>query len=451
MSDQSRREFIAGTAKVGAAAVAAAGVIGTSKTAWAGSNDKVRVAVIGIHGRGKDHIKGWNDIENVEIATLCDVDESLFEPTVKGFFAERKDAKDPTKTIPGKPTPKFETDMRRVFEDKDIDAVSIATPNHWHSLAAIWAMEAGKDVYVEKPLSHNVFEGRQLVNAARKYDRIVQHGTQCRSNPGMREAMDHLHKGTIGEVYMARGLCYKNRNTIGKKPDSTPPAGVNYDMWLGPAPQRAFSENRFHYNWHWHWAYGNGDIGNQGVHQMDIARWGLGVKHPSRVSTAAGKFLFDDDKETPNVSTSSFDYPGQGPLGKMLVFEVRPWITNNEGGAKIGVLFYGAEGYMVVDSYDHYQIYLGQKEEKGPGGGGGANHYQNFIDAVRKRDRSILNAEAEEGHYSAALCHLGLISAKLGRGFDFDPATETIPHDAEANALLTREYRDPFVVKPISA
>ena len=443
MAEQSRREFIAGTAKVGAAAVTAAGVIGSSKTAWAGSNDKVRVAVIGIHGRGKDHIDGWIGQDNVEIATLCDVDESLFEKTYSSMF-KKKDG-----TVLAKP--KFETDMRRVFEDKDIDAISIATPNHWHSLAAIWAMEAGKDVYVEKPLSHNVFEGRQLVNAARKYDRIVQHGTQCRSNPGMREAMDHLHKGTIGEVYMARGLCYKNRNTIGKKPDATAPTGVNYDMWLGPAPQRAFSENRFHYNWHWHWAYGNGDIGNQGVHQMDIARWGLGVKHPSRVSSAGYKFLFDDDKETPNVITSSFDYPHDGPMGKTLVFEVRPWLTNDEGGAKIGVLFYGSEGYMVIDSYDHYQIYLGQKSEKGPGGEGGANHYANFVEAVRKRDRSILNAEAEEGHYSSALCHLGLISAKLGRSFDFDPKTESIPNDKEANALLTREYREPFVVKPISA
>jgi len=435
MADQSRREFMAGTAQVGAAAVAAAGVIGTSKTAWAGSNDKVRVAVLGIHGRGKDHISGWNGMENVEIATLCDVDESLFEPTAK--------------MVKGK-KPKFETDLRRVFEDKDIDAVSIATPNHWHSLAAIWAIEAGKDVYVEKPCSHNVWEGRQLLNAARKHNRIVQHGTQCRSNPGMREAIDHIQKGTIGEVYMARGLCYKNRNTIGKKPDATAPAGVNYDLWLGPAPQRSFSENRFHYNWHWHWAYGNGDIGNQGVHQMDIARWGLGVKHPTRVSGSGGKFLFDDDKETPNTITTAFDYPSDGKMGKLLTFEVRPWITNDEKNARVGVLFYGSEGYMVIDEYDHYQIYLGSKGEKGPEGKGGASHYQNFIDAVRAKDRTILNAEIEEGHYSSALCHLGLISARLGRSFDFDPSTESIPHDKEANAMLTREYREPFAVKPIS-
>jgi predicted dehydrogenase len=451
MAEQSRREFIEGTAKVGAGVVAAAGVLGTSKTAWAGANDKVRVAVIGIHGRGKDHIGGWNGLKNVEIATLCDVDENLFEPTVKSFFAERTDPKDASKKIAARKKPKFETDLRRVMEDKDIDAVSIATPNHWHSLAAIWAIEAGKDVYVEKPCSHNVFEGRQLVNAARKHNRIVQHGTQCRSNPGMKEAMKHLHDGTIGEVYMARGLCYKNRASIGKKAEEPAPAGVNYDTWLGPAPQRAFSPNRFHYNWHWHWDYGNSDIGNQGVHQMDIARWGLGVKHPSRVSAASGKFLFDDDKETPNVITTSFDYPGDGPLGKMLVFEVRPWHTNDEKNAKIGVLFYGSEGYMVIDSYDHYQIYLGPKEEQGPGGGGGANHYENFIDAVRKRDRSILNAEIEEGHYSSALCHLGLISARLGRSFRFDPEKEQVLGDEEANKMLTRQYREPFVVKPISA
>ncbi len=443
MAEQSRREFMSGTAKVGAAAVAAAGVIGTSKTAWAGANDKVRVAVVGINGRGKDHIGNWNKLDNVEIAALCDIDENLFERTYSANFKG-----DNGKMLP---KPKFETDVRRLLEDKDIDVVSIATPNHWHSLASIWAMEAGKDVYVEKPLSHNVFEGRQLVNAARKYDRIVQHGTQCRSNPGMKEAIAHIQNGTIGEVYMARGLCYKNRNTIGKAPDEAAPQGVHYDMWLGPAPERAFSGNRFHYNWHWHWAYGNGDIGNQGVHQMDIARWGLGVQHPTRVTGAGGKFLFDDDKETPNVISTTFDYPDAGPMGKMLVFEVRPWMTNDEGGAKIGVLFYGSEGYMVIDSYDHYQIYLGQKGEKGPEGKGGANHYQNFIEAVRKHDKSILNAEAEEGHYSSALCHLGLISTKLGRSFVFDPKTETIPGDAEANAMLTREYREPFVVKPIQA
>ncbi len=437
MSEQSRREFISTTAKAGAGVVAAAGVLGTSKSAWAGANDKVRVAVIGINGRGKDHIGGWNGLENVEIATLCDVDESLFESRAAMVKSTKK--------------PKFETDLRRVMEDKDIDVVSIATPNHWHSLAAIWAIEAGKDVYVEKPCSHNVFEGRQLLNAARKHNRIVQHGTQCRSNPGMIEGMKHLHDGTIGEVYMARGLCYKTRNTIGKKPDSPVPAGVNYDTWLGPAPERAFSENRFHYNWHWHWAYGNGDIGNQGVHQMDIARWGLGVKNPSRVSGAGGKFLFDDDKETPNTITTSFDYPSAGKMGKMLTFEVRPWITNDEQNARVGVLFYGSEGYMVIDEYDHYQIYMGPKGEKGPEGKGGASHYQNFIDAVRKKDRTILNAEIEEGHYSSALCHLGLISARLGRSFQFDPETEQVIGDEEANKMLTREYREPFVVKPISA
>jgi predicted dehydrogenase len=451
MDNVSRRDFMKGAAKVGAGAAVAAGMIGTSKTAWAGANDRVRVAVIGIRGRGREHISSWNRMENVEIAALCDVDENLFAPTIAANFAERTDPKNAGQVIPAKKTPALVTDIRKLVEDKNIDAVSIATPNHWHSLAAIWAIEAGKDVYVEKPCSHNVWEGRQLVNAARKHNRIVQHGTQIRSSAAIREAMDHLRNGTIGEVYLARGLCYKNRGTIGKKPDAPAPAGVNYDTWLGPAPVRAFSENRFHYNWHWHWEYGNGDIGNQGVHQMDLARWGLGVTLPSRVSGMGGKFLFDDDKETHNVVTTEFMFPNDGPMGKMLQFEVRPWLTNDEKGAKIGNIFYGSEGYLVIDSYSHYQIYLGSKEELGPSGEAGGDHYENFIQAVRSRDRSILNAEVEEGHYSSALCHLGLVSARLGRSFQFDPKTEQVIGDAEANAMMTRQYREPYVVKPISA
>jgi len=433
MENQSRRDFMKHAA-TGAAVTA--GVLGTSKTSWAGANDRIRVAVLGVRGRGKDHMSNWFGMDNVEIATICDVDSNLFRPTIKAEFDRRKEK-----------APKTETDMRKVFEDKDIDVVSIATPNHWHSLAAIWAMEAGKDVYVEKPCSHNVFEGRQLVNAARKYDRICQHGTQIRSNPAIQEAIDHVHNGTIGDVYMARGLCYRWRASIGKRPDEAVPDGVDYDLWLGPAPQRAFSKNRFHYNWHWHWDYGNGDIGNQGVHQMDICRWGLGVKFPQRIVSGAGMYLWDDDKEIPNVTTTAFEYKD---ANKMMTFEVRPWITNDEKGAKVGVIFYGSEGYLVIDSYTNYQIYLGRDEEKGPGRNEGANHYKNFIEAVRAHDRSILNAEIEEGHYSSSLCHLGLISAKLERSITFDGENEQIVRDPEANALLTRDYREPFVVPEIT-
>lgn len=451
MSEFSRRGFMQGAA-MGAAAGAA--LLGTSKTGWAQANEKVRMAVIGIRGRGQEHIEQWAAIPNVEVATLCDIDENNFEGIINKFFKEKNLA-----------VPKVETDLRKVMEDPDIDAVSIATPNHWHTLAAIWAIQAGKDVYVEKPCSHNVWEGRQLVKAAQKYGRIVQHGTQIRSNPSMKDAMKKLAEGVIGEVYMARGLCYKTRDTIGHKPVEPVPAGVNYDMWLGPAPVHEYTANRLHYNWHYMWDYGNGDMGNQGVHQMDVARWGLGVGLPSKVSTMGGMFLFDDDKEVPNTTSAGFFYPDAGKKGRMLVFDTRPWLTNDEGsffvndansddgftvtfnkGAKVGNVFYGSDGIMVIDSYERYRTYLGPKYEPGPSGEEEGNHFENFIDAVRSRKPESLNAPIEEGHLSAALCHLGLISIRVGRSFDFDPETETILNDEEASKLLTRPYREPYVV-----
>ena len=287
--------------------------------------------------------------------------------------------------------------------------------------------------------------------AAKKHNRIVQHGTQIRSSESIREAMQKIKDGVLGEVYMARGLCYKRRASIGRKPDGPVPEGVNYDLWLGPIAERPFNENKFHYNWHWQYDTGNSDLGNQGVHQMDIARWALGVTLPTKVSGMGGKYLFDDDKETPNTMTTSFHYPGEGPMGKQLVFEVRPWYTNDEGGAKIGVLIYGSEGYMTIPSYSKYETFLGEKGEKGPSGDTGGDHWANFLDAVKSRDASKLNAPIEEGHYSSALCHLGLLSVRLGRSFDFDPAKEQIVGDDEANGMLTIKYREPFVVPAIEA
>ena len=455
MEDLTRRSFIQGTATTAAAAAAGAALVGTSKTGWAQSNEKIRAAVIGIRGRGNDTIQGFMRQPNVEVVTICDIDEKLFDAVLKRHWDDNDI-----------PRPKVETDLRRVMEDPEIDVVGIATPNHWHSLAAIWAIQGGKDVYVEKPCSHTVFEGRQLVKAARKYNRVVQHGTQIRSNPAIREAMQHLHDGLLGEVYMARGLCYRMRDTIGKFPDGPVPEGVNYDLWLGPAPERPFNPNRFHYNWHYMWDYGNGDIGNQGVHQMDVARWGLGVKHPTSITSMGGMYIFDDAKEVPNTIISAFSFPDAGARGRMMQFDTRPWLTNDEGaflvgsvddankaiegefyrGARVGILFYGEKGIMVIDSYNRYRTYLGQNYEPGPAGNEGADHYANFIEAVRARDPKLLNAEIEEGHYSSALCHLGLISARVGRTLTFDPENEQILNDAEANALLTREYREPYVV-----
>ena len=234
----------------------------------------------------------------------------------------------------GIPKPATFVDVRKLLEDKSIDAISIAVPNHWHTLMAIWACQAGKDVYVEKPCSHNLWEGKQLVAAANHYNRIVQHGTQTRSDAAVREGIQKIHDGAIGDVYMARGLCFKWRDTIGRTPVSAVPDGVNYDLWTGPAPKHEFTKNRFHYNWHWFWDYGNGDIGNQGVHQIDVARWGMGLGFPNKVSAIGGHFMFDDDQQTPNTLNCAFEYSAASGKRRMIEFEVRHWMTNHE--AEIG-------------------------------------------------------------------------------------------------------------------
>ncbi|MEM7232581.1 MAG: Gfo/Idh/MocA family oxidoreductase [Planctomycetota bacterium] len=427
MSRIERREFL----KTSTVTAAALGVSAFGARRVLGANDRLRCGVAGLRGRGRNHIAGIGQLPDCEVVALCDADESEIGKRAEEF------AKRGQSNVSGY------IDVRYLLDDESIDVLGVATPNHWHALMGIWACQAGKDLYIEKPCSHNVFEGRKLVEAARKYGRVVQHGTQIRSSAAIREAIEKLHGGVIGDVYMARGLCYRWRASIGKKPESSPPAGVNYDLWLGPAPEREFSENRFHYNWHWHWDYGNGDLGNQGVHQIDLARWGLGVGLPKRVNGSGGHFLFEDDQETPNVLVSTFEYPDEK---KFLSFEVRPWMTNDEGGAQVGVIFYGSEGYMVIPTYSKYETFLGQKKERGPRGNAGGNHYENFVNAVRAKDPSRLTAEIEEGHLSSSLCHLGNISYRLGRRLDFDPGAETFGNDAEANALLTREYRKPYVV-----
>jgi predicted dehydrogenase len=441
MSDVSRRDFMKRSATTSAGAAVGVGAITMAQRAAAKTqaNEKIRVAVLGLKGRGGSHIEGLGKLDNVEIAAVCDPDQRFFKGRIKQI--EQR----------GWGNPKAVVDLREIMDDKDIDVVTVATPNHWHSLASIWAMQAGKDVYCEKPCSHNIFEGRQLSNATKAYDRICQHGSQIRSNPAIIEAIQHIRDGLIGEVYMARGLCYRWRDSIGKTPPSNVPNGVDYDIWQGPAPEGEFSENRFHYNWHYLWDFGNGDIGNQGVHQMDICRWGLDVKYPKYITSGAGMYLFDDDKEVPNVINSTFSFPDAGPQGKMMVFDVRPWMTNDEKGAKVGVIFYGSEGYIVIDSYTHYQSYLGKNEERGPGKTEGGDHYANFIDAVRAHDASILNAPIEEGHYSSALCHLGLTAARLNRNLEFDAEKEQYVGDDEANQYISRDYRAPYVVPAIDA
>lgn len=429
-----------------------------------GANDRVRVAIVGLRGSGEEHIRRYGALPNVEIAALCDIDDSVMREQLQvvqkmGF------------------QPRTYTDIRKLLEDKAIDAVSINTPNHWHSLMAIWACQAGKDVYVEKPCSHNLWEGRQLVRAAVKYNRIVQHGTQYRSNQTTRQAVKDIQDGLLGDLYLSRGLCLKWRDTIGHTPISAVPAGVDYDLWTGPAPYLPFTRNHFHYNWHWFWNYGNGDLGNEGVHELDIARWGLGVGFPNKISAVGGHFMFDDDQQTPNTLNCAFQYDLPNGKRKMLEFEVRHWISNHEAGIgtrfdtsirldetvkggvgpveggynTIGNIFYGPKGMLAVDDFaGGYRSWMGKDRQPGPSAPQGSeDHYANFIACVISRKKEDLRAPIEEGHISSGLAHLANVSYRVGRTLDFDPVTELVKGDDEANYLLRdgdRGYRPPFVV-----
>jgi len=442
----SRRSFMKQSVKSAVGLPVGLSLWGTTQS-WAGANDRVRVAIVGIRGHGyQSHIKSYPSLANVQVAAICDIDENLFPERIKWF--EEND----------KPLPKTYVDIRKLLEAKDIDAISVATPNHWHSLAGVWACQAGKHAHIEKPLTHNIFEGQKLIEAGRKYKRIVHHGTESRSSQAYQQAVALLRNGGLGEVYMAKGICYKWRKTIERTPDQPVPPGVHYDLWLGPAPKRPFSKNRFHYNWHWHWDYGNGDIGNQGAHEMDKARWGLGVALPTKVTSIGGHFMFDDDQETANTQIALFEFPGpdgRGDKKKILQFEVRHWITNYEGSCgeppqnNIGNIFYGSEGYMVMRG-GQWKTYMGRKREPGRSGKEEENpnmlHYQNFIDAIRANDPAIIRGNAEEGHYSCALIHLANTSYRLGRTLNFDPETQECMADEQANKMLTRDYRSPFVV-----
>ncbi len=427
-----RRFFLMGAAAAAARA-----------TAPASANDTVRVACVGTGPQGKMHIQAYSRMAGVEIAALCDVDESRLNECLR--IVENL----------GRKRPAAFTDFRKLLEDRSIDAVSIATPDHHHTLQTILACQAGKDVYVEKPCSHSMFEARQVAAAAARYKRVVEHGTDSRSIPAIREAVRQLGAGAIGDVYSARGLCFKPRNTIGHRPAEPVPPGVDYDLWLGPAPAREFTRNRFHYTWHWFWDYGSGDIGNQGIHQLDVARWGLGVRYPVRVSAMGGHFMFDDDQETPNTLAALFEF-NEGGREKMLEFSVRHWLTNHEagiGGAgklTIGNIFYGSNGYLVIDDYDRIAVstYLGPDGTPGPASGdAGAergDHWADFIACVRSRRHDALHAPIEEGAISTILVHLANISYRLGRSVKFDAETYTCPGDREATAMFTHPYRRPF-------
>jgi predicted dehydrogenase len=474
-----RRDFLR-DATLGAAALSAglsaqaAAAEKASAKKKAAANDTLHVAVVGVKGRGMAHVGGFAGKLGCVITHVCDADTAVIGPAMKAVEKAQ-----------GQP-PKFVQDFRKLLDDKSIDIISIATPNHWHALMAIWALQAGKDVYVEKPVSHNVSEGRKIVQAARKSLRICQTGTQCRSMPGMREAIDFVRSGGIGKVQVARGLCYKPRPSIGKVTGAQPiPATVDYDLWCGPAPKKPLLRKNLHYDWHWTWDYGNGDLGNQGIHQMDIARWGLGKNELARsVISVGGRFGYVDDGETANTQICVFDY-GDSEL----IFEVRGLPTKDLLGAKVGVIFYGTDGHVVIPSYDS-GIAFDKNGAEIKRFRGGADHFANFVNAVRSRKAEELTADILEGHLSSALCHLGNISYRLGteqpfskktkafgddkeayealarmeahlkdnrvplastsyrlgRKLSVDPRTERFIDDSQADAMLTRQPRPPFVV-----
>lgn len=479
MSRVTRRSFLKGSLAAGT--VVLGGMRASAQVA--GANNRIRVAVAGINGRGGSHIGAYAAMApDVEIACLVDPDARLFESRVQAATAR------------GGRAPQTTQDIRRVLDDKTVDVVSIATPNHWHSLMTIWACQAGKDVYVEKPCSHNIHEGRIAAETARKYKRIVQHGTQSRSNPACANAVAAIASGRYGRLLVSRGLCYKagggesTRGDIGFRPIKSPPVELDFDLWLGPARRQPYHENLVHYRWHWFWDLGNGDIGNQGVHEMDTARWAIpGATLPRSVISVGGRFGPRDQGETANEQIAIFDYGDT-----QLIFEERGLKSDKYLGQGVGVVYHLEEG--TIRGYREFFPKGSDKGEplpdlsasRGPGDG---DHFRNFIAAVRSRRPSDLNADILEGHYSSALCHLANASLRTGEETPFntktrafgdnkeayetfgrmaeqlkdngftlgnmkyllgskltvDPRTE-LTDNPEANKILTGTYRPPFVV-----
>ena len=432
-SNVNRRGFIKTSAAVGAMAVAGKGAGAIEKKATMpklGANDRINTAIIGIRNQGRNHIAYQTAAEGVRIVTLCDVDENLFADRVK-------------KVPDGKP--KTETDMRRVFDDKDVDCVAIALPNHWHALATVWACQAGKDVYVEKPSTYCISEGPKMIAAAEKYKRVVQNGTHLRMQKGRQEGIKLLREGVIGDLYSAKAFIVNPRKGIGKKADCAVPKGVDYDAWQGPAHTRPFNPNRFHYNWHWNWEYGNGEIGNNGPHMTDLMIQGLDKQEvlPVKAFSHGGRFVWDDQGETANVQNTSYTYAD----GTIASLEISNLDANKIMGTHEAVIFYGSKGYMAINIAGGYETFInGKPGPKGSGGGAHRELASNFYEVVRSRKMEDLMAPIKYGHTGAALCHLGNISYRLGRSIDFDPKTETCPGDNEANTFVTREYRKPYVM-----
>ena len=427
MSRMTRRELL--TASLGSAVAATA--VGRSSLSKAGAvNEQIQVAVIGVRGMGHGHVRRLEQRRDVRVAALCDVDQQVLAR-----------AHETVKSATGQSAKRVQ-DFRRVLDDKSIDAVIIATPHHWHCPIAIPALQAGKDVYLEKPGSHVFREGRLLVEAARKYGRIVQHGTQMRSSEVTAKAGKVLASGILGTVKMSKAWNCQRHTPRRPVPNAAAPSHANYDMWLGPAPQRPFNPNRFHGNWNWYRDYGNGDIGGDGIHDVDMARWGLGVTtHPERITAHGSRIDLTGEREFPDNMMVAYHYPED----KVLLYEDRGWTPYGPHGFDSGNAFYGTEGMMVFSRRGYFQVYLGRKREKGPGMRGNTGHPQhlyNFLDSMRSRKQPI--APAKVAHLSCALVHLGEIAYRVSRVLNFDAKSESIVADDEANQLLTKQYRAPW-------
>jgi predicted dehydrogenase len=389
-----------------------------------GANDRVRLGIMGVNSRGSDLARGFTALSGVEVAYICDVDERA---TPKGMKAAGEKQRQAPKTV---------TDFRRILDDPAVDALVIAAPDHWHAPATILACSAGKHVYVEKPASHNPREGEWMVAAARKHGRVVQLGTQRRSMPGVLEAVAKLRAGVIGRVLFSRGWYNATRGSIGRGKAVPVPAWLDYALWQGPAPERPYHDNVIPYNWHWFWHWGTGEAGNNGIHGLDLCRWGLGVDYPRRVTAGGGRYHFDDDQETPDTLVITFDFGDRA-----IVWEGRSCQRHGPEGTMFGAAFYGDQGTLVMDG-SGYELFDSQDKSAGKfsGSGSDAPHLQNFLDCIRGGSRRP-NADIEEGHKSTLLCHLGNIAYRTGRTIDLDPQTHQPAGDAAVAGFWSREYR----------
>lgn len=427
-TSSTRRTFIkSASAASGAAALASA----------ASPNEKIVIGALGCGGRGRQHAKLLAQRNDVEVVFVCDPDRLRAEQA----------AQEVEKACGRRP--KIYQDCQEPIADPTVDAITVATPDHWHAPATIRAIESGKHVYVEKPCSHNVREGRLMVEAARKHDRVVQVGTQARNSVHVRRAMELIQDGAIGDVLVAKAWDSQLRRNIGHGKPGAPPAHLDYESWLGPAPHRPYHENRLHYNWHWRFDFGTGDMGNDGVHDLDLALWGLGVQsqHPEMVSAIGSKLFFDDDQQFPDTQNVTFDFAPEGENGqrKQLIFELRIWTPYRMEGYENGNAFYGTKGFLLLGKNDNFKLY-GERneliEEMKADGANTANtitHHDDFLNCIRNGGRP--QADIEIGHHGATVCHLGNIASRLKRTLVFDGSEEKIVGDEEANALLTREYR----------